>query len=99
MDELFLWRGCERLVGQIQREDGFTRKPRWVMKEGFLPRQMGSIAMPKGLCLELISVLLEAERVAVSTKQKKRGWDETFEDGTWTTCRHAPYITAKEGLI
>ena len=52
------------------------------MKEGVLPRQMGSIAMPKGLCLELISVLLEAERVAVNAKQKKRDWDETVEDGT-----------------
>ena len=69
------------------------------MRDGVLPRHMGSIAMPKRLCLELISVLLEEERVAVSTKPRKSDWDETFEDGAWATCCHVSCITEKEGLI
>jgi hypothetical protein len=68
------------------------------MKER-VPRQMGSIAESKGPCLEPISALIEAERVAASTKQRKRDWDEKFEDGTWATCRHVSCITANEGLI
>ena len=72
------------------------------MKEGVPPRQMGSIAMSKGPCLEPISALIETKGVAVSANQREpspKNWDETFEDGTWATCRHVSRITANEGLI
>ena len=68
------------------------------MKER-VPRQIGSITESKGPCLEPISALIEAGRVAPGTKQRKRDWDETFEDGTWVTCRHVSCITANGGLI
>jgi len=72
------------------------------MKERVLPRQMGSIAMSEGPCLAPISALIETKRMPVSANQRKpfpKDWDETFEDGTWATCRHVSCIAADEGLI
>jgi len=76
------------------------------MKERVPPRQMGIIAMSKGPCLEPISALIETKRSGrqrqpkETAKNLKQGdWGETFEDGTWATCRHVTCITANEGLI
>jgi len=68
------------------------------MKERVPPRQMGSIAISKGPCLEPISALIEKESPSAPTKGKG-DWDGTFEDGTWATCRHVSCITANERLI
>ena len=64
-------RVCEKVVGLRGKVDGLTRKPRRAIKERVPPRQMGSIAMSKGPCLEPISALIETKRVAVSANQRK----------------------------
>jgi hypothetical protein len=77
------------------------------MKERVPPRQMGIIAMSKGPYLEPTSASIETETKVAGKRQpketvknrKQEDGGETFEDGTWATCRHVSCIAANEGLI
>jgi hypothetical protein len=70
------------------------------MKERVPPRHMGSMAISKGPYLEPISVIREKKKSWHQDHKKairiEKDWDETFEDGTWSTCRHVTRIAVIE---